>query len=177
MVKNVRGGNKAKKCKSFKEETTLHYKTEDQVYGQVTKLLGSCRTEVFCYDGIIRQCTIRGKMRKRVYINKDDIVIVSLRDFQDKKGDIVDKYSEEQKRTLIDQNEIPDLDLNNPNSIRQFTKIKELNTNTDDKNDNTEEYGYYWAKSSDSDKNNNSSNNVSYLEEEEEEENIDIDDI
>ena len=127
-------GNKAKKSKSYKEEETLVYKTEDQVYAQVIKLLGSSRLEAFCYDGVQRQCTIRGNMRKRVYVNKDDIIIVSLRDFQDNKADVIHKYSESQKRSLIESGEIPDLDLTDGTAVRNFTKIKELNTDGSDNN-------------------------------------------
>jgi translation initiation factor 1A len=165
MVKNTKGGKKCKKTKAIREETTLNYKTEGQEYGQVIKMLGNCRLEVYCFDGTTRMCQIRGKMRKRIFINKDDIVIVSLRDYQDAKGDIIEKYSETQKRALIDNGTIPDLDFN---SMDIKTQIKNLKKSGDDgasgKPSKVED-GYYWTK------------NVSEDEEEDECKDIDFDEI
>ena len=147
MVKNTKGGKKCKKTKALREETTLNYKTEGQEYGQVIKMLGNCRLEVYCFDGTSRMCQIRGKMRKRIFINKDDIVIVSLRDYQDAKGDIIEKYSETQKRTLIDNGTIPDLDFN---SMDIKTQIKNLKKSGDGASGKPSHEvvgdGYYWTK-------------------------------
>jgi len=151
MVRNTKGGKKSRKTKGIKEDDALNYKTDGQEYGQVIKLLGNNRLEVYCFDGTKRICNIRGKMRKRVYINKDDIVIVSLRDFQDAKGDIVEKYSESHKRTLIDQKIIPKIDFNNMSKLKEI-KVEEI--------EEPESNGYYWTKSDKSD-----------------EDNIDLDDI
>merc|ERR1719193_2659675 len=38
-----------------------------------------------CFDGTKRLCHIRGKMRKKVWVNLGDICLISLRDFQDEK--------------------------------------------------------------------------------------------
>ena len=40
-------------------------------------------------------------MRKRVWINEGDIILVSLRGFQDNKVDVILKYSDEEVRKLI----------------------------------------------------------------------------
>jgi translation initiation factor 1A len=39
-------------------------------------------------------------MRKKIWIANGDIVLVSLREFQDKKGDVVWKYQPEEVRSL-----------------------------------------------------------------------------
>jgi len=39
------------------------------VYGQVIKMLGNGRLEAHCFDGKKRLCHIRGKMRKKVWVN------------------------------------------------------------------------------------------------------------
>ena len=85
MVKNW-GGKNAKKCKrsevnSNSEPKPIIFKDECQSYGKVLKLLGDSRCAILCDDGVERQCTIRGKMKKRVWINMNDFVLVSLRDF------------------------------------------------------------------------------------------------
>ena len=38
-------------------------------YAQVLRMLGNGRLEAFCIDGVKRLCHIRGKMRKKVWVN------------------------------------------------------------------------------------------------------------
>ena len=54
-------------------------------YAQVLKMLGNGRLNAFCFDGKERLCHIRGKLRKKVWINTGDIILVGLRDYQDDK--------------------------------------------------------------------------------------------
>jgi initiation factor 1A len=49
------------------------------------KMLGNGRLTAFCFDGKNRLCHIRGKLRKKVWINTGDIILVGLRDYQDDK--------------------------------------------------------------------------------------------
>jgi initiation factor 1A len=53
------------------------FKEDGQEYAQVTKMLGNGRLEAMCFDGVKRLCHIRGKLRKKVWINQSDIVLVS----------------------------------------------------------------------------------------------------
>ena len=41
----------------------------DVEYAQVLRMLGNGRLEAMCIDGIKRLCHIRGKMRKKVWVN------------------------------------------------------------------------------------------------------------
>jgi len=85
----------------------LIIKEEQETYGQVINALGNNRLMVKCFsDGKDRVCTIRGSMRKKIWINKNDIVLVSLRDFQDDKADIIHKYDESDVKKLKKMNEI-----------------------------------------------------------------------
>lgn len=85
----------------------LIIKEEQETYGQVLNALGNNRLMVKCFsDGKDRVCTIRGSMRKKIWINKNDIVLVSLRDFQDDKADIIHKYDESDVKKLKKMNEI-----------------------------------------------------------------------
>merc|ERR1712048_398582 len=86
----------------------LVFKEDGQEYGQVMRMLGNGRCEVNCFDGTKRLCHIRGKMRKKVWVNQGDIVLVSLRDFQDEKGDIIVKYTAEEARNLKTYGELPE---------------------------------------------------------------------
>ncbi len=38
-------------------------------YAQVLRMLGNGRLEAMCIDGVKRLCHIRGKMRKKVWVN------------------------------------------------------------------------------------------------------------
>ena len=70
----------------------LILKEEGQEYAQITKMLNNGKVEAFCYDGITRTCHMPGKFRKKVWINKDDLILIALRDFQHDKADVIHKY-------------------------------------------------------------------------------------
>lgn len=71
-------------------------------------MLGNGRLEAMCFDGSKRLANIRGKLRKKVWINQGDIILLSLRDFQDDKGDVILKYSAEEARSLKSYGELPE---------------------------------------------------------------------
>ncbi|EGW32708.1 uncharacterized protein SPAPADRAFT_136718 [Spathaspora passalidarum NRRL Y-27907] len=81
---------------------------EGQAYGQITKMLGNGRIEVSCFDGNKRMGHIRGKLRKKVWMGQGDIILVSLRDFQDDQCDVVHKYNSDEARTLKNMGELPE---------------------------------------------------------------------
>jgi len=101
MPGKSKGGKHPEKGKQNDERREqLVVKVEGQVYAQVTRMLGNSRVECQCFDGQRRLCHIRGGMRKKVWISAGDTVLVSLRDFQDAKGDIIHKYNAEEARSL-----------------------------------------------------------------------------
>lgn len=59
-------------------------------------------------DGQKRLCHIRGKMRKKVWVNVGDIVLLGLRDYQDDKADVILKYMADEARNLKAYGELPD---------------------------------------------------------------------
>lgn len=86
-------------------DQTVSSRTE---YAQVLKMLGNGRLEAYCFDGSKRLAHIRGKLRKKVWINQGDIILLSLRDYQDEKGDVILKYSADEARSLKAYGELPD---------------------------------------------------------------------
>lgn len=84
----------------------LQLKEDGQEYANVTKLVGEGRLLAKCADGVERLCHIRGAMRKKVWIVQGDTVLISLRDFQDGKADVIVKYSEHEVRMLRSMGEI-----------------------------------------------------------------------
>ena len=77
-------------------------------YAQVVKMLGNGRLEAMCFDGEKRLAHIRGKLRKKVWINQGDIILLSLRDYQDEKGDVILKYTADEARNLKAYGELPE---------------------------------------------------------------------
>ncbi|OAG05106.1 eukaryotic translation initiation factor 1A, X-chromosomal [Paraphaeosphaeria sporulosa] len=71
-------------------------------------MLGNGRLEAQCFDGTRRLGHIRGKLRKKVWINQGDIILLSLRDYQDEKGDVILKYSADEARSLKAYGELPE---------------------------------------------------------------------
>ena len=71
-------------------------------------MLGNNRLDAQCIDGVKRLAHIRGKMRKKVWVNAGDVVLVGLRDYQDGKADVILKYSAEEARALKAYGELPE---------------------------------------------------------------------
>jgi len=94
MPPNAKGGKNYKKKKHSNENEVVRFieKEEDQLYARVIRMLGGNNITAYCNDDKLRLCHIRGSMRKRVWLNPGDIVLVSLRDSVDEKGDVVMKY-------------------------------------------------------------------------------------
>lgn len=105
---NSKGGKNRRKGKSigmtFKRE--ISYPAEDQVYGWVEKVLGDRRVLCKCSDDKERVCHIRGKFNRRVWITSGDLLILSVRDFQEEKADVVHKYNHDEFLFLKEQDEL-----------------------------------------------------------------------
>lgn len=113
MVKKKLGGNKNKRKKkenvSEEVERELVLKSDNQEYAQVTKLLGNCRLECKCIDGKTRLCHIRGTMtKKKIWILVNDLILVSIREFEDSKCDALYKYTPKEVNRLKKLGEIPE---------------------------------------------------------------------
>lgn len=111
MPKNKgKGGKnfkKGKKSTGEQERRDLLFKEDGQEYAQVLRMLGDGRVALSCYDGVARTGLIRGTMRRRVWINTGDIVLVGLREFQPDKADVIHKYTAEEARVLQAYDELP----------------------------------------------------------------------
>jgi translation initiation factor 1A len=130
MGKNKsRGGKKHKRGKANRNTNNgdLELKDDLQEYGLVIKLLGNCRCEIKCSDGVTRLGHIRGKMKKRVWVNTGDIILASLRDYQDGKCDIIVKYNPSEINKLKSYGEIPQLfDRNDNNDTLENSEVEEV---------------------------------------------------
>lgn len=86
-----------RKITSEKEYKPMVLPQKTDVLGVAEQLLGFDRLMVRCQDGHNRLCRIRGKMKRRAWIRRGDIVLVSPWDFQfEKRGDIIWRYKRNQ---------------------------------------------------------------------------------
>lgn len=111
MPKNKgKGGKNRRRGKNENEDEKreLVFKEDGQEYAQVSRMLGNGRLEAFCFDGVKRLCHIRGKLRKKVWINQGDIILIGLRDYQDNKADVILKYNSDEARNLKTYGELPE---------------------------------------------------------------------
>ena len=165
---NNKGGKKNKRNKNVIQEnknTRFKDENESQEYALITKALGNCRFEVMCFDGKSRLATMCGKMRKRVFVNQGELVLVSLRDWQDSKCDIIDKYNQNDIQKLKQLKYIPD-----------FIKLEEKSIVEDDIMDDNLGFVFSTDMPSDSDEELIDEKNISD-DSESDEGKIDIDDI
>ena len=110
---NAKGGKKFKKGKkkTFHEKSLIYKDSkEDQEYGKIIRAMGNGRFEIQCFDGKTRMGIIAGNMRKRVWVNKDDIILFSKWEFttDDDKCSIIHKYDIDEARRLQKEGEFPD---------------------------------------------------------------------
>lgn len=139
-----------KKHKQFNHTRSDNYFINPDVeeYAYVKKLLGNCRVQVITNTGIEAIGIIRGSLRKfnkRILIETGDIVVVSKRDFQDSKVDIVHKYNQEQVNYLVLENKLSNILCNfyNNHTPVEVQKTNEYN------NDNYIDFGDMTDESSD----------------------------
>ncbi len=74
---------------------------EGEVLGIVEMMLGGDKMRVRCDDGKTRICRIPGRLRKRVWIAVDDLVLIQPWKAQsDERGDVIFKYTPTQANWL-----------------------------------------------------------------------------
>ena len=78
-----------------------------QEYAQIQSKLGDCRFKLTCYDGIERIARLCGGMRKKARLDVGNIVLISIREFDEAKADIIHKYTDEEARKLLNLGAIP----------------------------------------------------------------------
>jgi translation initiation factor 1A len=103
---------KSKKNIKFKPETKvrdLEFKEDLQEYAKVFTLLGDRRMTVMLPDRSNILGHVRDALkRKRVRVGVDDVVLVSRREFQPDKVDIIHKYTPDEIKNLIQYGEVPE---------------------------------------------------------------------
>ena len=97
------------KRKVLNESALKHIRLPEQgeMLGRVIKLLGSDQVLVKCTDGITRRGRIRGKLKRRIWIRDNDIVVIAPWDFKEsERGDIVWRFTLPQVDWLKDNDHL-----------------------------------------------------------------------
>ena len=76
--------------------------SKTQVICVVSQLLGANHVKVLCADEQVRVVRIPGKFRKKVWISPLDVVLVELWAEVSDRGDIVYKYSKDERKKLVE---------------------------------------------------------------------------
>ncbi len=72
-----------------------------EVLGIVEQMFGFDRVRVRCKDGYTRNCRIRGKIRKRMWVREGDVVLVQPWPVQaTERGDLIYRYTSTQVEWL-----------------------------------------------------------------------------
>jgi len=92
---------KHKKLTPKEEIERLRMPRNDEVLGVVEQMFGFDRLRVRCKDGYVRTCRIRGKIRKRLWVRENDVVIVRPWMVQsEEKADVIYRYTRTQVEWL-----------------------------------------------------------------------------
>lgn len=85
----------------MEEQVRIRTPRGREIFGIVQANLGASKMLVRCQDGKIRNCRIPGRLRKKVWIRENDIVLIEPWETQsDKRADIVWRYTETQSSLL-----------------------------------------------------------------------------
>ena len=139
MPKNTQGGKNYKKQKHKTDQQSdkpLLEKTEGQEYAYVVKLLGNSKIMATFYDIILKkERDIMGMLRpglkkKRQFARMGSIILISLREFETTKADVIYVYTDEEVDRMKRKN------ILNDNIIKNETndefKFEDQNYNSDD---------------------------------------------
>ena len=73
---------------------------ENQVIGIIEMRLGGNKMQVHCLDGKVRKCRVPGRLKRRLWLRPNDVVIVELWELDKSRGDIIFKYKPAQVEWL-----------------------------------------------------------------------------
>ena len=86
------------------------YKPKGEMYGVVRDISGGSRLRVFCEDERNRMVRIPGRLKKKMWVRVGDTVVIKKWPIQEnKKADLVYRYTKTQKERLIRDGNIPEV--------------------------------------------------------------------
>ena len=104
---------KPKKKNNNEGEVTLRvslpYKPKGEMFAVAETFQGGSRLQIICEDGIRRMGRIPGKLRRRMWVRENDLLIVVPWSFQDSKADVKFRYTPTQTANLKRRGKIPEI--------------------------------------------------------------------
>ena len=88
---------------------TLPYKPKGEMFGVAETFQGGSRLQLICEDGERRMGRIPGKLRRRMWVRENDLLIVVPWSFQDSKADVKFRYTPTQTSNLKRKGKIPEI--------------------------------------------------------------------
>jgi translation initiation factor 1A len=92
-----------KKVLSEQELKELLLPDQGEILGRVIKQSEGDLLIVKCIDGRTRLCRIRGKLKRRMWVRENDLVLVAPWDFNGDKADIIWRYINSNEEILRQQ--------------------------------------------------------------------------
>jgi translation initiation factor 1A len=106
-------GKYGKKNSNQVDETnlrvTLPYKPKGEMFAVAETFQGGSRLQLICEDGERRMGRIPGKLRRRMWVRENDLLIVVPWSFQDSKADVKFRYTPTQTSNLKRSGKIPEI--------------------------------------------------------------------
>ena len=113
--KKMKKGKKGKYGKKYKQvdetnlRVTLPYKPKGEMFAVAETFQGGSRLQLICEDGERRMGRIPGKLRRRMWVRENDLLIVVPWSFQDSKADVKFRYTPTQTSNLKRSGKIPEI--------------------------------------------------------------------
>ena len=108
-AKEVKPKKKASNEGEITLRVSLPYKPKGEMFAVAETFQGGSRLQAICADGIRRMGRIPGKLRRRMWVRENDLLIVVPWSFQDSKADVKFRYTPTQTANLKRQGKIPEI--------------------------------------------------------------------
>jgi len=108
-AKEVKPKKKASNEGEITLRVSLPYKPKGEMFAVAEAFQGGSRLQVICEDGIRRMGRIPGKLRRRMWVRENDLLIVVPWSFQDSKADVKFRYTPTQTANLKRRGKIPEI--------------------------------------------------------------------
>jgi len=92
---------------AVKKDRSLEFKEDGESYAKIVKINGNRRFDCVLDDGEKRLALLPGRFRRFQRVGLGDVVLVSIREFEKDKVDILVLYRPEEVRMMIGYGEIP----------------------------------------------------------------------
>ena len=106
-------GKKSKKNQPPPDEANLRvklpYRPKGEIFAVAETFQGGSRLQLICEDGERRMGRIPGKLRRRMWVRENDLLIVVPWSFQDSKADVKFRYTPTQTSNLKRLGKIPEI--------------------------------------------------------------------